>query len=99
MDVVFIVESEELLSGELHAIVHDNGVQDSKKMDDVKEEQHGLLGLDHGDQSSLYRLCKLVYGDKQVRIASGRPLEMSDQIEPLDCEWPRDGYLLECLGW
>ena len=37
-DVVFIAESEELLSGELHAIVHDNGVLDSKAMGDVKEE-------------------------------------------------------------
>jgi len=67
-------------------------------MDDVKEEQHGLLGLDHGDRSSLYPLCKLVFGDKQVRIAPGCPLERSDQIEPLDHEWPRDGDHLECLG-
>jgi len=67
-------------------------------MDDVKEEQHGLLGLDHGDRSSLYPLCKLVFGDKQVRIAPGCPLERSDQIEPLDHEWPRDGDRLECLG-
>ena len=38
MDVVFIVESEELCPGELHAIVHDNGVWDSKAMDYVEEE-------------------------------------------------------------
>ena len=55
-------------------------------MDDVKKEQHGLLGPDHGDRSSLYPLCKLVYGDKQMRIASGHPLERSDQVEPLDHE-------------
>ena len=67
-------------------------------MDDVKEEQHGLLGLDHGDRSSLYPLCKLVYGDKQVRIAPEHPLERSDQIEAPDHEWPRDGDRLECLG-
>ena len=60
-------------------------------MDDVKEEQHGLLRLDHGDWSCLYPLCKLVYGDKQVRIAPGCPLDMSDQIEPLDHKRPRDG--------
>ena len=65
-DVVFIAELEELLFGELCAIVHDDGVRDSKAMDDVKEEQHGLLGLDRGDRSSLYPLCKLVYSDKQV---------------------------------
>ena len=67
-------------------------------MDDVKEEQHSLLGLDRGDRSSLYPLCKLVYGDKQVRIAPRCPLERSDQIEPLDREWPRDGDRLEGLG-
>ena len=44
-DVVFIVELEELCPGELRAIVHDNGVQDSKAMDDVKEEQHACLDL------------------------------------------------------
>ena len=77
-DVVFIEESKELLFGELCAIVYDNGVQDSKAMDDVKEEHHGLLELDRGDRSSLYPLCKLVYGDKQVRIAPRHPLERSN---------------------
>jgi len=37
-DVVFIVELDELLFGELRAVVHDNGVWDPKAMDDVKEE-------------------------------------------------------------
>ena len=37
-DVVFIVESEELLPDELRVTVRDNGVRDSKAMDDVKEE-------------------------------------------------------------
>ena len=78
--------------------IRDNRVWDSKVMDDVKEEQHGLLGLDHRDRSSLYPLCKLVYSDKQMRIAPGRSLERSNHIEPLDHEWPRDGDHLECLG-
>jgi len=65
-DVVFIVESKELLSGELRAIVYDNGVWYSKAIDNIKEEQHGLLELDHGDRLGLglYPLCKLIYGDK-----------------------------------
>lgn len=98
MDVVFLTEQEELLSGELRVVVCDHGVQDSKAMDDVKEEQHGLLGLDHGDRSSLYPLCKLVYGDKQVHIAPGHPLERFDQIEPSDREQLCDGDRLESLG-
>ena len=57
-------ESEELLSGELRAVVRDDGVRDFKSMDDVHEEQHGLLGFDHGDRPSLYPLCELVHSDK-----------------------------------
>ena len=38
LDVVFISELKELLSDELCAIVHDDGVWDSKAMDDVEEE-------------------------------------------------------------
>ena len=72
-DVVFIVESEELFPSELRAVIHDNLVQNSKAMDDVKEELYGLLGLDRRDRSSLYPLCKLVYGDKQVCIAPRVP--------------------------
>ena len=98
MDVVFIVQSEELLSSEFRTIVHDDGVRDPKAMDDVKEEQHGLLGLDHRDQPSLYPLCKLIYGDKKVSVALGRPFERSDQIEPPDHEWPCDRDRLECFG-
>ena len=86
VDVVFITELEELLSSELCAIVHDDGVWDSKAMDDVEEEQYGLFGLDRGDRLSLYPLCKLVYGDKQVGVAPGRPFERFDQIEPSDYE-------------
>ena len=63
-DVVFIVELKELLIGELCAIVCNDGVRYSKVMDDVEEEQHGLLGLDHRDRPSLYPFHELVYGDK-----------------------------------
>ena len=98
VDVVFIAESEELLFGELHAIIRDNGVWDSKEMDDVKEEQHSLLGLDRENWSSLYPLCKLVYGDKQVGVAPGRFLQRTNQVEPLDHKGPCDGDHLECLG-
>ena len=83
---MFIAKSEELLPGELHAVVCDNGVRDSKVMDDVKEEPHSFLGLDHRDRSSLYPLYKLVYDDKQVRVAPGSSLETFNHIEPSDHE-------------
>ena len=92
-DVLFIAESNEFPTGELRAVVCDDGVRESKAMDDVEEEQHGLLGLDRGDRPSLYPLCKLVYGDKQVGVALGLRFEGSDQIEPLDQD------CLERLGW
>ena len=38
VDVVFIAELKELFPSELRVVVHDNGVRDSKAMDDVKEE-------------------------------------------------------------
>ena len=63
-DVIFIAELEELLPDELRVVVNDDVVRDSKAMDNVREEQHGLLGFDHGDWPSLYPLRELVHGDK-----------------------------------
>ena len=97
-DVVFIIESKELFSSELRTVVYDDGVWNSKAMDNVDEEQDGLLGFDRGDRPSFYPLCKLVYGDKQVVVAPGRFFERSNKIEPLDCEWTSDGDRLKCLG-
>ena len=87
----------ELLSGELHVVFHDDGVRDFKAMDDVEEEQHGLLGFDRGDRRSFYPFCELVYGDKKVGVAPGHLLERPNQIEPLDHEGPCDGDHLECM--
>ena len=56
-DVMVIAESNELPTGELCAVVCDDGVWYSKA-------KHGLLGFDHGDRSSFDPFCKFVYGDK-----------------------------------
>ena len=80
VDMVFIVESEELLSGELRAVVRDNGVRNPKAMDDIEEEEHGLLGLDRGDRPSFYPFRELVYGVKQVCVSFGHLFERSNQI-------------------
>ena len=77
-DVLFITEANEFPTGELRAVVCDDGVRYSKAMDDVMEEQHDLLGLDRGDRPSFYPFGKLVYGDEQVGVTSGRPLERFD---------------------
>ena len=74
-DVLFVAESNEFLAGELRAIVCDDGVWDSKAMDDVEKEQNSLLGFDYGYWSGLDPFCKLVYGDKQVGKSPGRFFE------------------------
>ena len=55
---------KELLPNDLRAVIRDNGVRDPKAMDDVKEEQHGLLGFDRRDRPSFDPFGELVYGDK-----------------------------------
>jgi hypothetical protein len=62
--VVVITEPEEFLSRELRAIIRDDGVWDSKVVNDVKKKLHGLLEFDLGDRPSFYPLCELVHGDK-----------------------------------
>jgi hypothetical protein len=46
LDVVVLAEVQELSTCELGAIVGDDGVWDSKAMDDVGEERHRLFGPD-----------------------------------------------------
>ena len=53
VDVMVIIEPKEFLPRELCVVVSYDGVWDSKSVDDVREEQHGLLGFDHGDRPSL----------------------------------------------
>ena len=98
LDVLFIIESKEFLVGELCAIVRDDGVQYSKVMADVEEEQHSLLRLDCRDRPRFDPFCELVYGDKQVGVAPGCLFERPNQVEPPDHEGPRDGDHLECPG-
>ena len=64
VDVVVVVEPKEFLPRELCAVVGYDGVWDPESVDDVREEQHGLLGFDHDDRLSLYPLRELVHGDK-----------------------------------
>jgi hypothetical protein len=43
MNVVVVTELQELSAGELGAVVGDDGVRNSKTVDDVSEERHDLL--------------------------------------------------------
>ena len=80
MDVVVLAEVQELSTGELGAVVGDDGVRDPKAMDDVYEESHHLLSLDVGEGSDLDPLGEFVYGDQQVREAPGCLLQGTDEV-------------------
>jgi hypothetical protein len=43
MGVMVVAEFQEPFADELRAVVHDDTVGNPKAMDDVGEEQHGLL--------------------------------------------------------
>jgi hypothetical protein len=61
-----IVEFQEPFASELGAVVRDDAVGDPKAMDDVGEEQRGLLRSDVGNGTGLDPLGKLVNDDEQV---------------------------------
>jgi hypothetical protein len=96
--MIVIAELEEFLLGELHTVIHDDRVWDSKAVDDVKKKLDGLLGHDCRDWPSFDPLCELVNGDKQVRVALRCSPEGPDQIKPPDRKWLRDRDCLECLS-
>ena len=48
------------MTGELCPIVGDDGVQNPEPVDDVREEQHRLLGFDLIDRASLDPFGKLI---------------------------------------
>jgi hypothetical protein len=52
-DMVIIIETEELFTGELRAIVGDDGVWDLEAMNNAGKEEHHLLRLDLCDWPSL----------------------------------------------
>jgi hypothetical protein len=79
-DVVVVAEVQELFSGELRAIVGDDGVWDPESMDDVGEERHRLLGPNVGQGSDLDPLGEFVDGDQQVREAPGCLLQGTDEV-------------------
>ena len=72
-DVMLVAEVQELLAGELRAIVGYDDVRDPKAVYDVSEERDHLLRLDAGDRSGLDPFGELVDGHQQVCVAPGCP--------------------------
>ena len=72
--VASVAELQEFPPSELFAVISDYGVGHSKSMDNIREEQHCLFGLDPGDGTDLNSLGELVDHDKQVGEAPRRLL-------------------------
>src|SRR5688572_1016423 len=97
-DMVILAKIQEFFAGELGAIVGDDGVWDPEAMDDVGEECHRLLGPDAVQRSDLGPLGEFVDGDQQVRVAPGRLLQGTDEVQTPYSEGPGDGYCLQSLS-
>jgi hypothetical protein len=67
-------------------------------MDDVGEERHRLLGPDAVQGSNLDPLGEFVDGDQQVRVAPGRLLQGTDEVQTPHSKGPGDGYRLQSLS-
>ena len=67
-------------------------------MDDIREEQRCLFGLDPCDGSDLNPLGELVDCDKQVGEAPGCLLQWPDEVETPDSKGLGDGDRLQSLS-
>jgi len=67
-------------------------------VDDIREEQHCLFGLDPCDGSDLNPHGELVDCDKQVGETPGRLLQRPDEVEAPDNKGPGDGDRLQSLS-
>ena len=78
--MVVIAKHQELATGELCPIVSDDGVRDPEYVDDIRKEQHRLLGFDLSDRTSLDPLGELVDRYQQVGIAPGGLLQRPNHV-------------------
>jgi len=67
-------------------------------MDDIRDKQQCLFGLDPCDGSDLNPLRELVDCDKQVGEAPGRLLQRPDEVEAPNSKGPSDGDRLPSLS-
>ena len=98
-DVIFIVELEELLPGELRALSVIIEFGTPKRWTISRKKCMACSDLITEISWASIHLVNLSMVTKQVGIAPERSFERSNQIEPPDHKWPRDGDHLECLGW
>jgi len=69
-DVMPFTEVQELFAGELGAFVSDDDIGNPKPVDDVSEEEDGLLRVDVRDGSSFDPFGEFVDGHQQMGVSS-----------------------------
>src|SRR3954469_25736184 len=85
----------EEITGELRTVVCDDAVWHPEPAHDTPDElDRGARG-DGTDNLHLCPLGELVNGDVEVAVAPWRPREWAQNIQPPNCEWPREGYSLQ----
>ena len=67
-DVAVVAECQELVAGELRPIVGDDGIWDFEPVDDIRKEQHRLLGFDLSDRTSLDPFGEFVDSYQQMGV-------------------------------
>jgi hypothetical protein len=97
-DVVVITKAQELLSGELGAIVGDDNIGDPKVKDNVLDKAYRLFGANFGNGLTFDLLSELVHCDKQVGEAPECFFEGSQELQAPHNKGPCDGDVLELLG-
>jgi hypothetical protein len=93
--VVVVIEIQELVPGELGAVVSDDRAGDLKVEDDVLDKAYHLFGANFGHGPSLDPLSELVDHDKQVGEAPGRIFEGPEEVQAPHNKGPCDGDGLE----
>jgi hypothetical protein len=97
--VVFVAKFQEFPAGKLGPVVGDDGIWHFEPVDDVSEEQHGLLYPEVCDWAHFDPFRELVYGDQQVSVSPGHLSQGPDDVQPPHDERPCDGNHLEGVSW
>jgi hypothetical protein len=97
-DVMIITEVQELLSGELSAIISNDRIRYPEMEDDILDETHHLLRADLGQRPCLDPFSKVNYCNDKVGQAPGCFSKGPQKIQTPYHKWPSNGYRLELLG-
>src|SRR4051812_25767570 len=85
----------EEVTGELRTVVCDDAVRHPEPAHDAPDEPNRGTRGDGADSLHFCPLGEFANGDIEVAVAPWRPRERAQNVQPLNCEWPRKGYSLQ----